>query len=475
MTGKTLSRRDFLRVSALTAAGAALAGCATPTPERVVVTQEVPVVATKEVLATVVAQPEKTTVRWFIGLGTGTNPEQVPVEDEWVELFNKGQNEIELVHEIVPNDVAYDTLKTEMASGDPPDIVGPTGRRGANEFRGSWLDLMPYLEGTYDLTLLEEGAIAGWTDPEQGLIGMPFGVFPSALYINRDLFDEAGLPYPPLNYGDQYDGEEWTVEKMSEVAKVLTVDANGNDATSPNFDPENIVQYGYHHQWTDARGWGTFFGAGNFVAEDGKTAQCPDHWREAFTWYYDAMWNSRFAPNGPAQNSDLLAAGNCFNSGKVAMAHCHLWYTCCVGDVPNWDYGIVPSYKGTVTCKLHADVISALKTTQAPEAAARVIYEIVTSPKLLSVWGAFPSFKTMQAGFFADKNAQFTQGVHWDTIMAGLNYVDVPNHEDYMPNFSQADDRVKAFGSALNDTADLDVDAEIDKLVSDLQAIFEAA
>lgn len=480
MTGKRLSRRDFLRAGALTVAGAALAGCAAPTPQTVtvevtrVVEQVKEVEVTKEVLATVPVAPEATVVRWFIGLGTGTNPEQVPVEDAWVEHFNAQQGEIKLEHEIVPNDVAFDTLKTEIASGNPPDIVGPTGRRGANEFRGSWLDLDPYLK-IYDLSILSEGAIEGWRDPAQGLIGLPFGVYPSALYINRDLFDEAGIPYPPQNYGDKYEGEDWTVEKMSEIALKLTVDANGNDATSPKFDPENIVQFGYHHQWTDARGWATFFGAGNFVAEDGKTAVCPDHWREAFRWYYDAMWKKYFAPNGPYQNSELLASGNCFNSGKVAMAHCHLWYTCCVGDVPNWDYAIIPSYKGKVTAKLHADVISALKTTKNPEKAVRVVYEIVTAPQLLGCWGAFPSVIGLQAGFFVEKNKQFPQGVNWDTIMAGLDYVDVPNHEDYMPNFSQADDRVKAFTSALNDTADLDVDAEIDKLVSDLQAIFKAA
>ena len=81
----------------------------------------------------------------------------------------------------------------------------------------------------------------------------------------------------------------------------------------------------------------------------------------------------------------------------------------------------------------------------------------------------------MQAGFFAALDEQFTQGVNWDTILAGLDYVDVPNHEANMPNFAQADDRVKAFQSAVDSTADLDVDAAIDELVSDMQAIFDAA
>jgi multiple sugar transport system substrate-binding protein len=62
---------------------------------------------------------------------------------------------------------------------------------------------------------------------------------------------------------------------MAEIAKILTVDANGNDATSPDFDPENIVQFGYHPTWTDARGQATFFGAANFVDAEGN-AVMPD-------------------------------------------------------------------------------------------------------------------------------------------------------------------------------------------------------
>ncbi|MCA1570099.1 MAG: hypothetical protein LC798_07215 [Chloroflexi bacterium] len=41
------------------------------------------------------------------------------------------------------------------------------------------------------------------------------------------------------------DDEEWDYEKVRRIAKILTVDADGNDATSPDFDPNNVVQYGF--------------------------------------------------------------------------------------------------------------------------------------------------------------------------------------------------------------------------------------
>jgi multiple sugar transport system substrate-binding protein len=168
MQTKKLSRRDFLRLSALTAAGAALAGCACE-PQVIekevkvtqVVEKEVEKEVPKEVEVQVTVPPEGATeVRWFIGLGTGTQPEQVPTEDEWVEFFNAGQGEINLVHEIVANDVAFDTLKTQIAAGNPPDIVGPVGVRGSNEFAGVWLDLRDYLD-IYDMSDFSQGAIDG--------------------------------------------------------------------------------------------------------------------------------------------------------------------------------------------------------------------------------------------------------------------------------------------------------------------------
>jgi hypothetical protein len=69
--------------------------------------------------------------------------------------------------------------------------------------------------------------------------------FVSVIYYNRDLFDAAGLAYPPHEYGQPYaDGSEWTIDKMEELAMLLTLNAHGNDATSPDFDPGLAVQWG---------------------------------------------------------------------------------------------------------------------------------------------------------------------------------------------------------------------------------------
>src|SRR6266581_2797878 len=47
----------------------------------------------------VTADPNKVQIRWFVGLGTGTDPEQVPIEEKVVEAFNASHPKIQLILE----------------------------------------------------------------------------------------------------------------------------------------------------------------------------------------------------------------------------------------------------------------------------------------------------------------------------------------------------------------------------------------
>jgi multiple sugar transport system substrate-binding protein len=85
-----------------------------------------------------------------------------------------------------------------IAAGTPPDIVGPVGFSGSNAFAGQWLDLQPLIDSTaYELEGIPENLVESYRSLSEGLTGLPFAVFPGVLYYNVDLFDEAGLNYPP--------------------------------------------------------------------------------------------------------------------------------------------------------------------------------------------------------------------------------------------------------------------------------------
>ncbi len=420
---------------------------------------------------------DRTTIRWFVGLGTGGNPEQIEAQEAVVADYNASQDAIELELEIVQNDVAYDTLSTQIASGNAPDIVGPVGIRGAHAFNGRWMDLEPLAaDAGFDLSLWPAEQVDVWRTDE-GLVGLPFGVFPAMMFYNTALFDEAGLPYPPQEFGAEYDGKPWNMDTVREIGQFLTVDANGNDATSADFDADNIVQFGYVDQWTEPQRFATMFGAGEMTNADG-TPNVPDAWRDAFKWYYDGVWTDHFIPNAEYEGSDILAAGNPFDSGNVAMAHTHLWYTCCLTGVgEDWDLAVVPENDGTYTAALHADVFRILNTSEHPAEAFDVLTYLITdgAPALLDTYGAMPALESLQDDFFAAQDEKYPQGVNWEVARASLEFPDIPSHEQDMPNFLKAQDRWGAFWSNLTSTPGLDVDAEIDGLLDDLEGIYAEA
>ena len=431
----------------------------------------------------VLAQDQPVVITWFIGLGAGGQPEHQAAQDEVVAAFNATHDDIKLEHIVADFDASRQTLSTLIASGNAPDIIGPVGIAGANDYAGTFLDLDPIIEELdYDLSRWVPGLIDFYRDPVEGLTGLPFATFPSFIFFNRDLFDAAGVDYPPQAFGEPYaDGDPWDVDKLREIAMLLTLDANGNNATSPDFDPANIVQFGYAPQWwgDDIRSAVTSpFGAGTFFDAETGQAVMPENWREGIEWLYQAWHTDRFAPDYPYNQSDLLLNGNVFNSNHVAMAYSHLWYTCCLADVPNWDIAVVPSYKGTYTSKLHADTFRILKYTEHPVEAFKVLDYLVAGeamPKLLQVYGAAPSDEAFLQPFLNALDERFPWGVNWDVVLESANYPDNPSHEGWMPNYSEAVVAIRNWSLNIWATPGLDLDAEITALLATLQPIFDAA
>jgi len=431
---------------------------------------------------------EATQVRWFIGLGTGAQPEQVAAEEALVEEFNASQDQIELVIEIVDNDVAYETLATQMASDNPPDIVGPVGRDGSNAFVGQYLNLDPLIESTgFDTSIWPAETVENFREPDGTLPGLPFASFPSFVYYNRALFDEAGLPYPPQEYGadgtavygegTEWEGP-WDFAKVAEIAAILTVDANGNDGTSADFDDENTVQWGFVWQFTDRLfQQGSFWGAGYPLADDG-TADIPAAWEDEWHWYYDAVWTTGFAP---AQAELDAMGGNAFQSGNVAIAGTHLWYTCCIRDDENnivgdfWDLGVMPSNNGVVTTNMHADTFRILASTDVPDEAFTVLQYLLTDGALplLTAYGAAPANPALTEAFFASLDERYPQGVNWQVALDSAGFADNPSHETFLPGWEPYKEAMDTLKSALLTDPALDLDAAIPQLEADLTTIFQ--
>jgi len=424
--------------------------------------------------------PEATQVTWFIGLGAGSQPNDVEKEKAWVDAYNASQTEACVIMNVVYNtgSNSYDAFRALLSGGNAPDIVGPVGKAGRANFQGAWADITPLAEAAgYDLTQYDPELLE-FTKDEGVLVGIPFALFPSFIYYNKKHFDEAQLPYPPHKVGEQYDGKEWNYDTLRELSMKLTVDANGNDATSPDFDPDNIVQFGFYPQWTDARGIGSLFAGGlPYDESDPTKAVIPDAWAEAWKWYYNGMWTDHFIPTSDYANSDQFGKGNVFSSGNLAMSQVHTWYTCCFDlSATEWDIAVMPSYNGEITAKLHGDTFAITEDSKNKELAFKVLTDMVVAPELYQIYGGMPAKLEDRPAFFESLDERTAPNeIDWSVAEEMLNYPDLPNHEAWTPNVAVVKNILDTFRTTMDQTPDMNLDEAITQLKSDLEAALQDA
>ena len=145
---------------------------------------------------------------------------------------------VELIH--IPSD--YETkLSTMIAGNDAPDagyLGPPTAYKWFDD--GILYDIKEFF--LEDDSIKEEDYLPGAIGRRgDGIIGIMNSLESYAIWYNKAAFAEAGITDVPLKPEDA-----WTWDEFVEIAKRLTIDNNGRNALDPNFDPNNIKQYGFH-------------------------------------------------------------------------------------------------------------------------------------------------------------------------------------------------------------------------------------
>ncbi len=460
-------------------ATAAPAGDATAAPEATATPEAA---STEPTLApTVVSSgegcaPGAPKVTWYVGLGAGSDADVIPKETAWVDKFNQSQTDACLILQVVHNPESYDTLKAQIAAGTTPDIVGPTGRTGRASFQGAWQDITPLAEKAgFDLSQYDP-ALLDFVKDGGVQVGLPFALYPGVIYYNKDLFDEARLPYPPHKVGELYQGKEWNLETLTELSKQLTVDKNGNTPNDASFDPESITQFGFWQGFTDSRRMTAWFG-GEAPYDEGNptTAKIPESWRTQWKWYYDGIWKSRFMPNSDYVNGERFNKGNAFGSGNVAMTWSFTWYTCCFDmQKLNWDIAVVPSVNGKLTAGMDGDTFAIMKQSKNQDVAFKVLVKMVADRELAEIYGGLPGKSSDRAAFFESMDTKTAPNkIDWTVVEEMTKYPDLPGHEAWMPNLIKSNDLFAKFKTLIDQTPDLDMDKEIDTLQTQLDALFK--
>ncbi|MEP6987373.1 MAG: sugar ABC transporter substrate-binding protein [Chloroflexota bacterium] len=233
--------------------------------------------------------------------------------------------------------VSYAACATLIAGGAMPDVF-VSGIWNYNRYVADGLatNLDPYIAKD-DVVKAENFNSMVWNDlqalSDKSHYGLPMGLNVQSLYFNKTMFDKAGLAYPSA------DGK-YTWDDVREWSKKLTLDKNGNNATSSDFDPKNIVQWGAYLRNTEPIL--NAFGGSTMTLPDRQSCNLENPKTvEAYQWIQDFMYKDHTAltPSDTQEQEGYLRWIN----GQVAMQMGSHEQTTIAADInPDLKYDIAP-------------------------------------------------------------------------------------------------------------------------------------
>jgi multiple sugar transport system substrate-binding protein len=194
-----------------------------------------------------------------------------------------------------------------QGSGNLPNLVAAEGI----------LDVSVCLELVPELTL-DRFSPNFLAIHQQGdaLWGLPDGGTPMVMYYNPEAFAKAGVAEPSM---------DWTWDEFLTTMQEMTLDSEGRNRLDPEFDEENIVQYGFRvRQYLFEWIYWVWQNGGDVISPDGTTVDgylnSPES-IEAITFLRDLVLEYGVAPSPSAldqlnQQYGFLTA---FLQGDVAM------------------------------------------------------------------------------------------------------------------------------------------------------------
>ena len=418
------------------------------------------------------------TLTVFVGFGTGTDPSQIDLHNQLAEEYHQLHPDI-TVQFITVNYDDHDSKFTSMiAGGLAPDLVMPIGVMGIAGYQDEWLDISPYIQrDNYDISDFYGPAVAMHTYTDK-VVGLPLGVYPSVLFYNADMFDKAGLDYPPQTWGQA----DWTYDKLTEIAKKLTLDSAGNTADDPNFNPDDIVQWGWDGwDWSPWRIIPAKFGGNPLgMSEDLKTAEMnAPEWQAGMQFLADNIWSSHIEPSYAVTNS-AFAEVDPLGSGTIAMWEVFSWIAYAYDgwtEAFNWDVAAIPAGpSGTPISQANGDTFAIPKDAAHPDEAwefAKWLWEPDQMTRLTESYGCIPARKSLADGWLEARQAE-NPNIDWQVFIDAIDYLDSsPNNETWAPNYRKVWDAMENSMQIVTSGQNTDVTQVLDDLNGEVQGYLD--
>jgi len=329
-----LSRRDFLKVSALTGAGAALAACAQPAPAPQPAQPAAKAEPTKPP-----AQAAPVSITYLVR--TDIQPTIIKWGEATVEEFQKLNPNIKVEMVGVPWGDYNAKLLAMYAAGTPPEVSANYAAGFATFYiNKAILPLDDHIKANnVDLSVLEKAAVDSVTRDGK-LWAMPLAHMPVVVFYNKDVFDKAGAKIPAADWNDK----SWTNEAFAQAASKIAKDMD---------DPKKAQWGGIYTEMHLGTLLYWRYGVDPFNNQGGpektaayKTGKVTEVYMdqpkgiEAMQWLVDLTHKLKVSPRPSDTDALNQAVGWSFLSGRIGMAMDGAWR---FGDLlktkPAWKWG----------------------------------------------------------------------------------------------------------------------------------------
>jgi multiple sugar transport system substrate-binding protein len=329
----------------------------------------------------------------------GSPVEQVAVE-QMVRTFEAENPGIQVEALYIPDSEYIDRVSAMIAAGTPPDVG--------------------YLLDTYAPQWASEGKVMDLTDVVQAdpelssrlpetyypigpgrTIGTSTATEIMLLFYNKDVFDAAGVSYPPARAEDV-----WTWEEFLDAARRLTVDRKGRHPGEAGFDADAIQIFGVSFAKSAWYSYPPFIysNGGEIVNDDGTrlTIDSPEA-VEAIQRLADLMWVEHVMPT-PAQAEQLPPSDAMFQTGQLAMDIRGQWKLLDYASMEGLRYGVavLPKLKEAKTLILGSPTVI-FSGTQNLDAAVK-FYKFHNDPKVVDLF-ARGLWMPLHVSYYTDPQA----------------------------------------------------------------------
>ncbi len=317
--------------------------------------------------------------------------------DELLKGYMKANPNVTVQRDAFPFNEYHQKITTASAAGDAPDVFWMDVRTAAFAAQGSLLVLAKYLTPQNKGDIIDSGLIEPvWKGQ---IYGVPMHELTEGLFVNRTMFEEAGIKIP------QRLEEAWSWDEFVNIARRLTRRTG---------DRTDVWGFGVLRHLSD---WSIL----PVVLQNNGTMLSPDLKKatgflnspatvEALKWYQDLFVRHRVIAIDPIPDG--------FQTGRIAIFQAPSTYRAVLDRrFPDFKYAVVPMFKGK-RCAVTAGGwnVSIAAKTKNPDAAWTLVDWLTRERHAdwVRTSGYLPVRKSL-----IQKEKQFSQ-YPWDIFTAQL-------------------------------------------------------